>query len=472
MKISNHFNIKSITKKNMPFFIGWVIVFIWLYSYYFPFGNFRFESNLYNSKISSTFLFTAVWLAAVPLIVIFFSAQKYIRFTFYSVIIAIICFCLLRFTPSGFISESILFVGSVCMGHIFVSCCYSFFMILNNAEKFYSMLLAVFIPKLFLFMKPILNKPYVQVDISNIIIFILLFVLLICTYFYKNNIDSLHSKTDLKPPKNAYALMALVFVVLALNDVIAPAVINVTLTKFNVSFELFYFIGITFGIIFVLLFQRLLQIEFYSILNLSFAVAALGFISSALSIINNFYGILSFVFFGLSYAIGIVNIYYLVGFIAKKFQSSTFYKTGILLFSGCYFISILTSQQLNNHPLNYMNNTIALFAFVSVIILIVFLSLTPYFIMTVSSKEWMDDTYRIDITHETRLTAKLTDYKLSPREIETCQKLLEGCSLKQIAIIMGISFSTVNTYCTSIYKKLNINSRTELMVLLKEYTIK
>ncbi|NMC57718.1 MAG: helix-turn-helix transcriptional regulator [Eubacteriaceae bacterium] len=472
MRTVNHFNIKSITKKNMPFFIGWVIVFIWLYSYYLPFGNFKFQSDLYNSKIGNPLFFTAVWLTAVPFIVIFFSEHKYMRFTFYSVITAIFCFVLLRFTPAGLVSESILFVGSACMGHIFASSCYSFFMILNNAEKFYSMLLAVFIPKLFLLIKPVLNKPHVQVDISNIIIFILLFVLLVCTFLYRNNVDKISDKTNITPPKNAYALMALIFVVLALNDVIAPTVISVTLTKFNISFELFYFLGITFGIIFVLLFQRLLRLELYSILNLSFALAALGFISGALSIINSVYGVLSFVFFGLSYSLGIVNIYYLAGFMAKKFQSGTFYKTVILLYSAYYFLSILTAQQLNNHPINYINDTVVLFAFISVIILIIFLALTPYFIMTVSSKEWMDDTYRIDITHETRLTAKLYDYKLSPREIETCQKLLVGYTLKQIAAIMGISFSTVNTYCTSIYKKLSINSRAELMVLLKEYSIK
>jgi hypothetical protein len=242
MRIANHFNIKSIARKNMPFFIGWVIVFIWLYSYYLPFGNFKFESDLYNLKIGNDLFFTAVWLATVPFIVIFFSEQKYIRFTFYSVIIAILCFGLLRFTPAGFVSECILLVGSVCMGHIFASSCYSFFMILNNAEKFYSMLLAVFIPKLFLFIKPVLNKPHIRVDISNIIIFILLFVLLVCTFLYRNNINKTPDKANIKPPKNAYALMALIFVVLALNDVIAPTVINVTLTKFNISFELFYFL--------------------------------------------------------------------------------------------------------------------------------------------------------------------------------------------------------------------------------------
>ena len=176
MKITNHFTIRSITKRNLPFFIGWIIMFIWLYSYFLPFGGFKFESNLYNLKISNEIIFTAIWLITTPAITILFNGEKYVSYTFYSVIAAILCFFTLRFTPAGIISEIILCIGSACIGHIFASSCYSFFMVLNNTEKFYSMLLAVFIPKLFMVLKPILNKPDIEIDTANFIILILLYL--------------------------------------------------------------------------------------------------------------------------------------------------------------------------------------------------------------------------------------------------------------------------------------------------------
>jgi DNA-binding CsgD family transcriptional regulator len=60
-------------------------------------------------------------------------------------------------------------------------------------------------------------------------------------------------------------------------------------------------------------------------------------------------------------------------------------------------------------------------------------------------------------------------YALSKRESEVCDLLLQGYTLRQISVILPISYATVNTYCTSIYRKLGINSRTELLVRFKDY---
>lgn len=411
-----------------------------------------------------------VWLITTPAITWLSNGRDYIPRTYIAVTLAIISFFSLRYSPSGLVSEILLCLGSGCMGYIFASSCYSFFMVLNNTEKFYSMLFAVIIPKLFLLLKPVLNKPDIRVDFANVIILVLLIALLICTFLYRNNTSEMPERTDIKPPRRAYSLMLLVFAVLALNDVVAPAVISAALTKHSIPFAPLYFIGAVLGVIIILIFQKFLKTELYYILNLSFAFAAMGFVSVALSIANSFYAALSFLFFGLSYTLGFVNIYYLAGFMAKKFQSVIFYKIGIALSSVFYFLAIIATFLINKLKEDYFNDAMALSAFVSIIILITFLFLTPFFIKNLSSMEWMDDTYRIDITHESRLDARLKDYCLSPREIETCHKLLDGFTLRQIAAIMGISFSTVNTYCNSIYRKMKINSRTELVVMLKEYS--
>lgn len=468
---TNHFTIKSLGKEHIPFFIGWVIMFIWLYSYFLPFGGFRFESNLYNDKVGSDLLFTFVWLLSGAISGLLINGKNSARLTFYSVITAILGFVSMRFTPAGFISDLIMIVSSAAIGYLFASYCYAFFMVLNNAEKFYAMLLAVFIPKLLMLLKPLLNDPDVEIDGANILIFIFLLVLLCCAFLSlkRKNAPELAEKEDSKPPAKAYSLMLLVFAVLALNDVIAPAVIKSIHEKLGIGFEPYYFAGIVLGILIIVVFQIMLKNDLYYLLNLSFACAALGFVSSALCISNKTYAFASFVFFGLSYALGFVNIYYLAGFMAKKFRSIVFYRAGIALSSVFYLSAILISQLFERLHGGSFEDLIAFSAFSSVLILILFLLSTPFFLKNLSSREWMDDTYRIDITHETRLAAKLKDYNLSPREIETCEKLLEGLTLRQIGAMMGISFSTVNTYCTSIYKKLNINSRTELLVMFREY---
>jgi DNA-binding CsgD family transcriptional regulator len=59
---------------------------------------------------------------------------------------------------------------------------------------------------------------------------------------------------------------------------------------------------------------------------------------------------------------------------------------------------------------------------------------------------------------------------MSNREIEVCKLLLQGYTMRQISGILSIAYPTVNTYCTSIYRKTNVNSRTELAQVFKEYT--
>lgn len=57
---------------------------------------------------------------------------------------------------------------------------------------------------------------------------------------------------------------------------------------------------------------------------------------------------------------------------------------------------------------------------------------------------------------------------LTPREKETFYILLGGYSLKEAAKKLDIRYSTANTYQTAIYKKLNVNSRAELIINFRD----
>jgi len=57
---------------------------------------------------------------------------------------------------------------------------------------------------------------------------------------------------------------------------------------------------------------------------------------------------------------------------------------------------------------------------------------------------------------------------LSPREYETYLILIEGFTLRYAAEQMGVKYPTANTYVNSIYKKLGISSRTQLIINYKE----
>ncbi len=53
---------------------------------------------------------------------------------------------------------------------------------------------------------------------------------------------------------------------------------------------------------------------------------------------------------------------------------------------------------------------------------------------------------------------------LTPREHDLFLLLLEGFTLKESAAQLSVKYSTANTHMTSIYKKLDVNSRAELII--------
>lgn len=59
-------------------------------------------------------------------------------------------------------------------------------------------------------------------------------------------------------------------------------------------------------------------------------------------------------------------------------------------------------------------------------------------------------------------------HQFSEREKEVAQLLLQGKSNKQIAFALGISESTVEYHLKNIYKKLDVNSRTEAVLALQK----
>lgn len=52
---------------------------------------------------------------------------------------------------------------------------------------------------------------------------------------------------------------------------------------------------------------------------------------------------------------------------------------------------------------------------------------------------------------------------LTKKENEVVQQIIKGLSYKEVAVILSISYSTVNDHLKSIYKKMNVNSKSELI---------
>lgn len=451
--------LKEIRKEALPFFFGWIGVFTWMYCCFLPNGYLLFLNPWDISGYEKTI--TYIWLIVCPAITILFDGKDYVPKTFYSVCLAIFSFACMIFFDFGFSKNIFYILISISIGHIFASCVYGFFMILNNAEKFHAMLLGILFPKTILMVCPLVFPKNSGLSTQEFALSCCLITILICSLRFRKENTPTYLITKEPFPKKAYWLMAVVFIVLAINDVLSPLSLLRVKEMTGTAIQYHYFGGILLGLFFVVLLQKKLHLHINLIFNISFAFLVIGFVL-ILSVAD--YPILSKLssfLFGISYSMGIVNIYYLAGFMAKKFKNITFFRIGILLSAIYYFYGFLMAKILQN--------TLLFMTLLAILMILIFFVLSPFFLKFLYDEEWIDDSYRQDVTFESRLRVKLKEANLSPKEIQVCECLLQGYTLRQSSAILGIAYSTVNTYCTAIYRKLNINSRTELLLMFQHY---
>ncbi|NLP30529.1 MAG: hypothetical protein GX363_05280, partial [Clostridiales bacterium] len=144
---ANKLSIKAITKKNLPYLIGWIAVSIWLYAYFLPIGDFALSVSLFESIVGDTSLYFYVMIITGSLIPILFDGKRFVPASFYSLVFSLICFISVLILGPSMPSKIIMFIAVPCIAHIFISHVYAFFMVLNNSEKLYSMILVVLLPK-------------------------------------------------------------------------------------------------------------------------------------------------------------------------------------------------------------------------------------------------------------------------------------------------------------------------------------
>ncbi|PKM54221.1 MAG: hypothetical protein CVV00_09175 [Firmicutes bacterium HGW-Firmicutes-5] len=461
-------SIKSITMKNLPFFIVWILVLLWLDIFTMQYAAFQIKTVMYGVSLGDLYAYTYAMVAAI--LIFFLDGANYIRYTVYGALVAFLGFLASVVFPDSNIIFFLFILSALGMGLLAASAYYSFIMVLNNTEKFYSMVVIFCIARLTLLIKPYTDIGMLNMIMTKVMPTILLFAILVCTVFFKKNqtLSSKQSEKPIKPkiPIGAYSVLFIVVAVFVLNEGVVPAMLKTIKGIAVQDIDRLYTAGAITGVIILLIFQPILKRSIWHMWNLSFSILALGFM---INIFTYWYVDLfrySAVLYGCAYATGYINIYYMTGIMAKKYQSLKFLRIGVLT-AG---VSGILSHYVSFVVLSADSAVVSgISAFISIVVILVLFMLSPLFVKELYNAEWMDDMYRLDVTCGDRLTAKLKEYGVSPRELEVCIMLLEGYTMRQTAATLSLAYPTVNTYCVSLYKKLNINSRTELIVQLGEY---
>ncbi|HCS10998.1 MAG TPA: hypothetical protein DIV40_06030 [Clostridiales bacterium] len=164
--------------------------------------------------------------------------------------------------------------------------------------------------------------------------------------------------------------------------------------------------------------------------------------------------------------IGYIAAYYLLGCVFKKHGDFRIFKFCLVTILPVSMVSYVIPGAISAHRPELLPLAATL---TSVVVFIVFILLSPAYSKYLFYAEWSDDFLSIDMTEAVRQVEEsniLENLKLTPREKEVAALLLNGKDAKQIAGELKISIHTANFHIKNLYKKLGINSRSELFARL------
>ncbi|MDR3365090.1 MAG: helix-turn-helix transcriptional regulator [Clostridiales Family XIII bacterium] len=227
--------------------------------------------------------------------------------------------------------------------------------------------------------------------------------------------------------------------------------------------DTFYGIGMLAGVFAVVLVQLVFNRSVCHLWNLYLILTVIGLIVMIFGVARDPAGG-SFIY-GVADNIGYLAVLYLLGGVAKLHGGYRFFRwVCFLMFAHDVLVSSVLDKAFDatSHPSNYFAITIIL---VSVGICVV---IGPLLEKKIFAMPWMDSLHDIDVKKysaeiQTVAAADQAQHlNLTAREREVFALLLTDASPRDVSLTLKISYRTVNFHTTNLYRKLNIQSRTEL----------
>lgn len=160
--------------------------------------------------------------------------------------------------------------------------------------------------------------------------------------------------------------------------------------------------------------------------------------------------------------------FYTFGGVMKKFGSFVLFKK--FMCGGCLPTLIAAFLTMGLLQTYWPHRIPGISMAAASLCLMLYVLFSPVFQQRLYAADWFEDYHKPDMTCLSAQPGEadpLEGYGLTPREREVCMLLLGGRSRKQIGAQLHISYATVGFHCTSLYKKLNINSLSELFALFR-----
>lgn len=326
---------------------------------------------------------------------------------------------------------------------------YAFAFVLQNAERFYAALLAALGQGATLL---IYHHNVKNVVIERVVPALLVAGITLCLMLYREE----HLTTPLvKPAAPPRGKMVVLCCVAAFFSITTFGELLLR-TNYPLHYH-WYALGIVCSAVVTVSLHLVFRRCVWHLWNLFIAASALSLLLITLA--PQPYNLIGALIYGAFTGAGYTGVMFMGGGFVKKYGSLRVFRTALFAACGVAIPPTLASGIIYDFYPQALEPTTVV---VSLLTLFVFVLFMPLFYNDLFRHGWLDEYHETDMNAVCDCFAR---YNLSPRERSVCTLLLRGHTLRQISAILGLQYPTVNTYCTTLYRKLSINSRAELFVL-------
>lgn len=451
----------GLRQKNAPYLIVWILYYAWVVAFATwwtasPILDSSFDTQIRNvmhivillSSGAFVFIIRKEWLL------------KAVRIGAALIILSMVLFYILE---SKSFRLFVAITGSVGIGCVNICILIPFVFTLNNTEKLYAALLSNVLIQLI----SLINEH----SLSSLAKPIMSFTILICSLstvlFFKKGTDCIKNDQEPETPvmhRRVYLSLLFNCAIVILCKGAGKGILNIAAADSGSSVLTGYYIGGLLGCLIYMLIYAFTRKAYIWLGNITFSSVAVGLLCNAFSVQSPGLAIPYSVLLGLGSSIGMINMYYIVGVIGKKYKNMRYIQMSILVIGIFGGVSGIAVGNMISRIGTFEISISA--SIVSAVVMIAFMFVSPIMDRADYVNDWGLDSNHTEVGGG-RL-AMFRPYAFSKREAEVCDLLLQGYTLRQISAILPIAYSTVNTYCTSAYRKLGINSRTELLLKFKD----
>ena len=402
-RLSNSDNVvnpKGLKKHNLPYIFIWIVYYAWVIVFTTWWTASPLTENVFGSDLRS--LIHSVNLISSAVFIMIIKKEWFVRMARIGAVLIIAAmgvFLTVPYAPVHLVSAIII---GISLGCVNTSILIPFVFTLNNTEKLY----AVVGTNLLIGMISLFQNVNDGNNLHNrndlILSFVVLFIALSAVIFFKKSSVTTHfdENRTVAPqiPRRIYLTLVFNCAFAVLGKGIGTGILNITAKSVGNSVVVWYCIGGILGCLIYFALYAFASKPFVLLGNITFAFVAMGLLCNSFTTQISGMAILFAILLGVGNTVGMINMYYIIGVVGKKYKSMRYLKWSIILIGVCGGVSGVAVGNII-HSVNTSGLTlIASIATASIMML--FMTISPLLAQEQYYSDWARDSEMSEIDNE------------------------------------------------------------------------